>query len=126
MNIPVFTRACIHTQFTPGGALRRIGEAMGGSEEAPAWAGSHPRGMGPEDMLTSRTLLPLGVPAQESVDEHGRQLFMAMGIDFEYYAPKRDETSWFYKYEIFFSTTPLFVFPALHCCGFKMEWASHY
>jgi hypothetical protein len=61
------------------GALFKIGKAMGGSEEAAAWAGAHPRGMGPEDMLTSKTLLPLGVLTQESVDEHGRQLFMAMG-----------------------------------------------
>lgn len=78
------------------GALKILGDAMTSFQD-PKWAGQI-NGTGPEDLLTSLTLEGLGIGAQECVDDDGRQLFLPMGIDYEYFAPKRDESSWFYKY----------------------------
>ena len=77
-------------------ALVRMGEAFPSAEDE-GWAGS-PRGTGPEDLLTSKSIKPLGVLAVESLDKNGRQLFFPMGLEHEWFAPKRDEKAWFYRY----------------------------
>lgn len=98
-------------------AVRRMGTAFNNSAEHEDWAGE-PQGTGPEDLLTSKSLKPLGIGVQESMDNHGRQLFMPMGLDHEYFAPERDEKNWFYKYSKSAKAGP-------ECCSEK--WiASHY
>ena len=77
-------------------ALIRMGEAFP-TAESEGWAGA-PRGTGPEDLLTSKSLKPLGVLAVEAVDKNDRQLFFPMGLEHEWFAPKRDEKAWFYRY----------------------------
>jgi glycoprotein-N-acetylgalactosamine 3-beta-galactosyltransferase len=77
-------------------ALLRMGNAFPDAE-ADGWSGG-PRGTGPEDLLTSVSLAPLGVKTVEAVDKHGRQLFFPMGLDHEWFAPQRDENAWFYRY----------------------------
>jgi len=97
--------------------VRRMGTAFNNSAEHEDWAGE-PQGTGPEDLLTSKSLKPLGIGVQESMDNHGRQLFMPMGLDHEYFAPERDEKNWFYKYSKSAKAGP-------ECCSEK--WiASHY
>lgn len=78
------------------GALRVLGGNLSTSDDG-QWAGSF-HGTGPEDLLTSKTLKTFGISADECVDDDGRQLFMPMGIDHEYFAPIRDEKNWFYRY----------------------------
>ena len=77
------------------GALLKMGETFKTPQDE-GWSGT-PRGTGPEDLLTSKSLKPLGIDAVESTDKQGRQLFMPMGIDHEYFAPRRDENAWFYR-----------------------------
>jgi glycoprotein-N-acetylgalactosamine 3-beta-galactosyltransferase len=77
-------------------ALLRMGKAFP-TAEAEGWAGA-PRGTGPEDLLTSKSLAPLGVLAVEAVDKNDRQLFFPMGLEHEWFAKERDEKAWFYRY----------------------------
>lgn len=78
--------------------VKMMGKEFEGDADHKDWAGPH-HGTGPEDLMTSSSLIPKGVSADPSVDPHnGRQLFMPMGIDHEYHAPVRDEKSWFYRY----------------------------
>eukprot|EP00041_Stephanoeca_diplocostata_P038180 m.1482870 g.1482870 ORF g.1482870 m.1482870 type:complete len:601 (-) comp25178_c0_seq74:286-2088(-) len=98
------------------GALKALGSAMA-SPDDPQWAGK-PNGKGPEDLLTAITLRKLGIGVQDCLDDKGRQLFLPMGIDFEYFAPKRDESSWFYNYSRNVAAGP-------ECCS--RRWATaHY
>ena len=81
------------------GGLDRIGAAFkSGDDERWPKAGRERGGVGPEDLYTSRALIGIGVPIANAVDAERRQLFLPLGVDSEYFAPKRDERNWFYKY----------------------------
>ena len=49
------------------------------------------------DVELGITLERVGVPAHSNLDAEGRQLFVALGLEYERNA-KRDETDWFWRY----------------------------
>lgn len=76
------------------GALDRLGSAVHGNVSHTVWAVPE---TGPEDAMTSRTLLPLGIQTERRVSSDGRELFLPMGTGFEQKQKGRNEKLWLYQ-----------------------------
>jgi glycoprotein-N-acetylgalactosamine 3-beta-galactosyltransferase len=74
--------------------LTLLGDTVKGNVTHPAWPLPAD---GPEDAMTSRTLLPLGISTERSTSHDDREIFLPMGTGFEQKQKARNEKLWLYQ-----------------------------